>query len=111
MSTPLCPTCGGSMKQRKSAKGDFWGCQAFPGCRGTRPIAGTSSTPPSKPVAPAQATIPTMPPGPSAPSRTDHMAADLRRAAELLTTVVEILTAHRAEIEALQVLADHDTSF
>ena len=32
-----CPLCGKPMRQRKSAKGDFWGCSAFPECKGTRP--------------------------------------------------------------------------
>lgn len=26
------------MRKRTSAKGDFWGCSAFPDCKGTRPI-------------------------------------------------------------------------
>jgi len=34
---PDCPLCGKSMCSRKSAKGDFWGCSAYPECRGTRP--------------------------------------------------------------------------
>jgi len=35
--SPDCPQCGKPMRQRKSAKGDFWGCSAFPECKGTRP--------------------------------------------------------------------------
>ncbi len=35
---PDCPLCNKPMKQRKSARGDFWGCSAFPDCKGTRPI-------------------------------------------------------------------------
>jgi len=35
--TPACPQCGKPMRRRKSAKGDFWGCSAFPDCKGTRP--------------------------------------------------------------------------
>jgi four helix bundle suffix protein len=35
--SPDCPQCGKPMRQRKSAKGDFWGCSGFPDCRGTRP--------------------------------------------------------------------------
>lgn len=31
-----CPTCGGPMVSRKSSFGVFWGCKAFPQCRGTR---------------------------------------------------------------------------
>jgi four helix bundle suffix protein len=36
--SPDCPLCGKSMRQRKSAKGDFWGCAAYPECKGTRPL-------------------------------------------------------------------------
>jgi restriction system protein len=35
--SPDCPQCGKSMRRRKSAKGDFWGCSAYPDCKGTRP--------------------------------------------------------------------------
>lgn len=35
---PMCPQCGKSMRRRKSAKGDFWGCSDFPDCKGTRPV-------------------------------------------------------------------------
>ena len=34
---PMCPLCGAPMKLRHSARGDFWGCSAYPTCRGTRP--------------------------------------------------------------------------
>ena len=34
---PDCPECGKPMRRRSSAKGPFWGCSAYPGCRGTRP--------------------------------------------------------------------------
>ncbi len=34
---PECPQCGKPLRRRKSAKGDFWGCPAFPECKGTRP--------------------------------------------------------------------------
>ena len=34
---PDCPQCDKPMRRRKSAKGDFWGCSAFPDCKGTRP--------------------------------------------------------------------------
>ena len=34
---PTCPQCGAPMKLRHSARGDFWGCSAYPTCRGTRP--------------------------------------------------------------------------
>ena len=35
--TPECPQCGKPMRKRKSAQGDFWGCSAFPECKGTKP--------------------------------------------------------------------------
>ena len=35
--SPECPVCGKPMRQRNSAKGAFWGCSAFPECKGTRP--------------------------------------------------------------------------
>ena len=35
--SPECPQCGKPMRQRSSAKGRFWGCSAFPDCKGTRP--------------------------------------------------------------------------
>ncbi len=34
--SPDCPQCGKPMRRRTSAKGDFWGCSAFPDCKGTR---------------------------------------------------------------------------
>jgi four helix bundle suffix protein len=37
-SSPNCPHCDKPMRRRMSAKGDFWGCSAFPDCKGTRPI-------------------------------------------------------------------------
>ena len=40
---PLCPTCSRRMVLRKAKKGpnagsDFWGCSAYPKCRGTRDV-------------------------------------------------------------------------
>lgn len=35
--SPECPLCGQSMRRRMSMKGEFWGCSAFPDCKGTRP--------------------------------------------------------------------------
>ena len=32
---PFCPSCGGGMKQRQSARGAFWGCCNYPRCKGT----------------------------------------------------------------------------
>lgn len=34
---PKCPQCDKPMRRRKSAQGEFWGCPAFPDCKGTRP--------------------------------------------------------------------------
>jgi four helix bundle suffix protein len=36
--SPDCPECGKPMCRRISAKGPFWGCSAFPECKGTRVI-------------------------------------------------------------------------
>ncbi len=33
-----CPNCGKAMKKRRSVHGEFWGCSAYPKCRGTRKI-------------------------------------------------------------------------
>lgn len=40
--TPACPLCGSGMVHRMARKGAnagkaFWGCERYPGCRGTRP--------------------------------------------------------------------------
>jgi DNA topoisomerase-3 len=35
-----CPTCGGTLRQRKGPSGVFWGCSGFPDCRTTLPDAG-----------------------------------------------------------------------
>lgn len=35
---PTCPQCEKPMRRRKSAKGEFWGCSAYPECKGTRPV-------------------------------------------------------------------------
>ena len=37
---PKCPLCNAPMKLRHSVRGDFWGCTAYPTCRGTRPVDG-----------------------------------------------------------------------
>jgi four helix bundle suffix protein len=36
---PECPLCGQPMRRRQSAKGEFWGCGAYPACKGIRPMA------------------------------------------------------------------------
>ena len=35
---PECPQCGKPMRRRNSAKGEFWGCSAYPDCRGSKPV-------------------------------------------------------------------------
>ena len=35
---PECPDCGKPMRKRSSRKGEFWGCAAYPDCRGSRDI-------------------------------------------------------------------------
>lgn len=37
-----CPICDGPMISRKSQYGTFWGCKAFPNCKGTRDSMGRS---------------------------------------------------------------------
>ncbi len=37
-----CPECGGPMVSRKSQHGVFWGCRAYPQCKGTRDSMGLS---------------------------------------------------------------------
>jgi four helix bundle suffix protein len=41
--TPICPLCGKSMRRRTASKGHyagqaFWGCSAYPECKGVRPL-------------------------------------------------------------------------
>ena len=37
-----CPECDGEMVSRKGQYGIFWGCKAFPKCKGTRDNMGRS---------------------------------------------------------------------
>lgn len=37
LASPECPLCSKPMRRRNSATGQFWGCSAFPDCKGTRP--------------------------------------------------------------------------
>lgn len=37
---PGCPKCSGPMRLRTGRFGEFWSCQKFPECRGTRNVAG-----------------------------------------------------------------------
>ena len=39
--TPTCPSCGLKMTARDSKRGRFWGCIAYPGCRGMLPMRTT----------------------------------------------------------------------
>ncbi|MDD5705462.1 MAG: four helix bundle suffix domain-containing protein [Kiritimatiellae bacterium] len=41
---PTCPECGAAMKKRSSRRGPFWGCSAYPQCKGLRPMADTAET-------------------------------------------------------------------
>lgn len=36
--TPTCPSCGGRMTARDGKRGAFWGCAAYPQCRGLLPM-------------------------------------------------------------------------
>lgn len=38
----LCPDCNGPMVSRKGQYGTFWGCKAYPSCKGTRDSMGRS---------------------------------------------------------------------
>ncbi len=33
---PPCPECGAAMRKRTSSRGPFWGCSAYPQCKGIR---------------------------------------------------------------------------
>lgn len=37
-----CPECDGPMVSRSGTYGTFWGCKAYPNCRGTRDSQGRS---------------------------------------------------------------------
>jgi len=37
-----CPDCDGPMTPRKSQYGTFWGCKAYPKCKGIRDVNGDS---------------------------------------------------------------------
>lgn len=41
--TPTCPNCGTKMAARDSRRGPFWGCPAYPKCRGTLPMRASAS--------------------------------------------------------------------
>jgi restriction system protein len=61
---PLCPTCGKQMVQRTAKTGSksgqpFWGCSAFPNCKGTRPLNDPKR--PTPPTGPTSQTSPTNP--------------------------------------------------
>ena len=42
---PLCPKCGYPMRRRSGKFGEFWGCNSYPQCKGTRNIAGRARRP------------------------------------------------------------------
>jgi len=35
---PTCPQCDKPMRKRSSSRGEFWGCSAYPECKGTRQV-------------------------------------------------------------------------
>lgn len=46
---PACPACGQPMRQRTARQGSragqkFWGCSAYPDCKGTRPFDPTQAS-------------------------------------------------------------------
>ena len=48
--SPICPKCGKSMRLRTARQGPragsrFWGCAAYPECKGVRPADSTSEQP------------------------------------------------------------------
>ncbi len=54
---PTCPKCNGEMVLRNGANGKFWGCKAYPTCRGTKnptteELSAFSSGTPSTPRVP-----------------------------------------------------------
>jgi len=56
---PLCPQCGKPMTRRTAKNGPksgsaFWGCSAFPDCKGTRPLG--DQTHPTSPTSPSSQT-------------------------------------------------------
>jgi four helix bundle suffix protein len=42
--SPMCPECGTAMKKRTSNRGSFWGCSAYPKCKGVRQIESEEKT-------------------------------------------------------------------
>lgn len=44
---PICPLCRKQMEIRTGKRGDFWGCEQFPDCRGTRNIPAAYRVPES----------------------------------------------------------------
>ncbi len=58
---PACPRCAKPMVLRTARQGpragqSFWGCPAYPDCRGTRPVAASKPDQPDEPVPPPGAT-------------------------------------------------------
>ena len=50
---PTCPECGKPMRRRKAKSGpnagqSFWGCTAYPACKGTRKVESCVPSPESK---------------------------------------------------------------
>lgn len=42
--TPTCPSCGERMAARESKRGSFWGCVAYPKCKGKLPMRAAART-------------------------------------------------------------------
>jgi DNA helicase-2/ATP-dependent DNA helicase PcrA len=59
--TPTCPRCNGPMVMRSSARGQFWGCRAYPNCRGTRDAGAVGSPAPKVTPRPDPKVAPTAP--------------------------------------------------
>jgi restriction system protein len=44
---PECQDCGAPMQRKRGRFGPFWGCTRYPDCKGSQPIDGALSPPPS----------------------------------------------------------------
>jgi DNA topoisomerase I len=64
-----CPQCGGAMKTRQSRYGVFYGCAAYPKCKGTRPGPEDKQKTPQTENAPSQAPPAASTPPAEAPDR------------------------------------------
>jgi DNA topoisomerase-3 len=98
-SAPTCPQCAGPMRARSGPHGSFWGCRAYPNCRGTRPL--DDDAPPALGGS-----------RPEEPSAAGDLVRDLRRAGGHIGAALELLGRHRDEIEKLiEKAAESDVPF